>query len=52
MAQKQTRQFTEISRRAFIGGSDTRIIMANDEAALIRLWAEKRGEAESEDFVR
>jgi hypothetical protein len=25
-------------RRAFIGGSDARIIMGNDEAALIRLW--------------
>src|SRR4051794_13126455 len=50
MAQKQTRQFTEISRRSFIGGSDVRIIMGNDEAALIRLWREKRGEAESDDL--
>jgi predicted phage-related endonuclease len=32
------------SRRTFIGGSDARIIMGNDEAALIRLWKEKRGE--------
>ena len=38
------------SRRYFIGGSDARIIMGNDEAALIRLWLEKRGEAESEDL--
>ena len=38
------------SRRGFIGGSDTRIIMGNDEAALIRLWREKRGEAEPEDL--
>ena len=30
----------------FIGGSDARIIMGNDEAALQRLWREKRGEAE------
>ena len=37
-------------RRSFIGGSDTRIIMGNDEAALIRLWREKRGEAEPEDL--
>jgi YqaJ-like viral recombinase domain len=37
-------------RRAFIGGSDARIIMGNDEAALIRLWREKRGEAEPEDL--
>jgi YqaJ-like viral recombinase domain len=37
-------------RRSFIGGSDARIIMGSDEAALIRLWQEKRGEAEPEDF--
>jgi hypothetical protein len=37
-------------RRTFIGGSDARIIMGNDEAALIRLWREKRGEVESEDL--
>src|SRR5215831_9741673 len=39
-------------RRYFIGGSDARIIMAADEAALIRLWREKRGEAEPEDLSR
>ena len=38
-------------RRQFIGGSDARIIMSADEAALIRLWKEKRGEAEHEDFA-
>jgi predicted phage-related endonuclease len=37
-------------RRSFIGGSDARIIMGADEAALIRLWQEKRGEAEPEDL--
>src|SRR2546421_5418790 len=37
-------------RRSFIGGSDARIIMGNDEAALIHLWREKRGEAEPEDL--
>ena len=37
-------------RRHFIGGSDARIIMGGDEAALIRLWKEKRGEAEPEDL--
>ena len=37
-------------RRHFIGGSDARIIMSADEAALIRLWKEKRGEAELEDL--
>src|SRR5271156_4122717 len=37
-------------RRLFIGGSDARIIMSPDEAALIRLWKQKRGEAEPEDL--
>jgi YqaJ-like recombinase protein len=37
-------------RRFFVGGSDARIIMGNDEAALVRLWREKRGEAEPEDL--
>ena len=37
-------------RRGFIGGSDAGIIMSSDEAALIRLWKEKRGEAEPEDL--
>src|ERR1700692_1501468 len=39
-----------ISRRSFIGGSDARIIMGTDEGALVRLWREKRGEAEPEDL--
>ena len=38
------------NRRTFIGGSDARIIMGHDEAALLRLWREKRGEAEPEDL--
>src|SRR5215469_5545760 len=38
------------NRRSFIGGSDARIIMGNDEAALVRLWRVKRGEAEPEDL--
>jgi hypothetical protein len=37
-------------RRSFIGGSDARIIMGSDEGALLRLWREKRGEAEPEDL--
>jgi predicted phage-related endonuclease len=37
-------------RRSFIGGSDARTIMGNDEAALLRLWREKRGEIEPEDL--
>ena len=34
------------NRRSFIGGSDARIIMGDDETALLRLWREKRGEIE------
>jgi predicted phage-related endonuclease len=37
-------------RRAFIGGSDARIIIGSDEAALIRLWREKRGESDPADL--
>ena len=37
-------------RRYFIGGSDARIIMGADEAALVRLWKEKRGEVEPENL--
>jgi predicted phage-related endonuclease len=39
-----------VDRRLFIGGSDARTIMSTDEAALIRLWREKRGENEPEDL--
>jgi predicted phage-related endonuclease len=38
------------ARRSFIGGSDARIIMGEDETALLRLWREKRGEVEPEDL--
>jgi predicted phage-related endonuclease len=41
---------TKRERRYFIGGSDARIIMGDDEAALLRLWREKRGEVEPEDL--
>jgi predicted phage-related endonuclease len=37
-------------RRYFIGGSDAQIVMGRDEAALVRLWREKRGEVEPEDL--
>jgi len=37
-------------RRGFIGGSDARIIMGNDEEALLRLWRQKRGAEEPEDL--
>jgi predicted phage-related endonuclease len=39
-----------LNRRDFIGGSDARIIMGDDEAALLHLWREKRGEVEPEDL--
>jgi predicted phage-related endonuclease len=38
------------NRRHFVGGSDARIIMGQDETALIRLWREKRGDIEPEDL--
>ncbi len=45
-----TKRAPTTDRRTFIGGSDSRIIMGADEAALVRLWREKRGEAEPEDL--
>ena len=39
-----------VDRCYFIGGSDARIIMGTDEAALLRLWREKRGEVNPEDL--
>jgi predicted phage-related endonuclease len=50
MALGLTKNPDRFSRRSFIGGSDARIIMGNDEAALVRLWREKRGEAEPDDL--
>jgi predicted phage-related endonuclease len=38
------------NRNAFIGGSDARVIMGDNEADLVRLWREKRGEVEPEDL--
>jgi predicted phage-related endonuclease len=43
-------RFDPKDRRTFIGGSDARIIMGEDEASLVRLWLEKRGETDSEDL--
>jgi YqaJ-like recombinase protein len=45
-----TTVYDSASRRTFIGGSDARIIMGQDEATLVRLWREKRGEAEPPDY--
>ena len=50
-ATRETRSLTDSARRRyFIGGSDARIIMGDDEGALVRLWREKRGEVEVEDL--
>jgi predicted phage-related endonuclease len=38
------KQLHKPDRTHFIGGSDARIIMGQDEKALLRLWREKRGE--------
>src|SRR6202051_3452130 len=43
-------RFNPAQHRSFIAGSDARVIMGDDEAALLRLWREKRGEAEPEDL--
>jgi hypothetical protein len=40
------------ARRLFISGSNGRIIMGDDQVALLRLWREKRGEVEPEDLSR
>jgi predicted phage-related endonuclease len=48
MARRHQNQLS--SCRSFVGGSDARIIMGDDEAALLRLWHEKRGEIEPEDL--
>ena len=45
-----TSRFKSEDRRTFIGGSDARIIMGDDETALVRLWRVKRGEMEPDDL--
>jgi predicted phage-related endonuclease len=60
MTQAENRNTTNMSGRTvpmrrstgryFVGGSDARIIMGDDEPALLRLWREKRGEVEPEDL--
>jgi len=39
-----------LERRYFVGGSDACIITGNDDAALLRLWREKRGEVQPVDL--
>src|ERR1700730_12558754 len=41
---------TTPARKNFIGGYDARVIMGTDDAALLRLWREKRGEAPAQDL--
>ena len=50
MSKKSDHPGVKSDRRSFIGGSDARTIMGNNENALIRLWREKRGEIEPEDL--
>src|SRR6201988_5018958 len=50
MSETPLKSAKPLGRRFFIGGSDARIIMGDDEAALVRLWREKRGEIEPEDL--
>jgi len=50
MGNRELRGIGRPDRRYFIGGSDARIILGHDEAALLRLWREKRGEVEPEDL--
>jgi hypothetical protein len=38
-------RFKPAERRSFIRGLDARVIMGDDEAALLRLWREKHGGA-------
>jgi predicted phage-related endonuclease len=50
MSQQGAARPQTIDRRHIVGGSDARVIMGDDEDALLRLWREKRGEAEPEDL--
>src|SRR5271169_4345879 len=50
MLENSKRNWNHTDRRHFIGGSDARVIMGQDEKALIRLWQEKRGEVGPEDL--
>jgi predicted phage-related endonuclease len=49
LATRSYKRGNSFNRTSFIGGSDARIIMGNDEHSLQRLWREKRGELEPQD---
>ena len=51
-ATHQIIRFNPNDRRHFIGGSDARIIMGDDQEDLVRLWREKRGELQSPDLSK
>ncbi len=61
MTQAENRNITNLSGRtrlaglsngrSLIGSSDARVIVADDEAALRRLWRERRGAAEPEGLA-
>lgn len=38
------------ARMTGVGGSDANVILSGDEERILRLWREKRGEAQSEDL--
>lgn len=40
----------KLLRKDALGGSDANIVMSGDEKKLLKLWREKRGEAEPEDL--
>ena len=50
MTSISTKAKIDSERRYFVGGSDARIIMGDNEEALIRLWKEKRGEIGPQDL--
>ena len=50
MSEALSKSINDRGRRYYVGGSDARIIMGDDERALVRLWREKRGEVEHEDL--
>ena len=43
MSQASLKSGIRLDRRFFIGGSDARVIMGTDEAALVRLWRRNGG---------